>query len=102
MKLLTMRSQIRDVAKEWNSQYAIGATDEQKEIGKQLVALNKETASDKAVEKIIGNKSWVEKKLCDECGKSSWETVRLGEEPDYESRTATICKRCLQKALALF
>lgn len=36
--------------------------------------------------------------ICDECGKDSSALIRLGEQPDYESRTASICQKCLANA----
>lgn len=53
------------------------------------------------VDDIIGNGSWTRCE-CNECGTEVEGTVRLGEEPDWESATANICKDCLVKALALF
>lgn len=49
---------------------------------------------------ILGNKSWTNNK-CDECKQDAFAVVQLGEEPDYESHTASICIDCLNKAVAL-
>ena len=57
------------------------------------------TAAD--YERVIGNSSWCCETRCDECGTESWDVVRLGEEPDYESSTANVCLGCLRKAVAL-
>lgn len=38
---------------------------------------------------------------CNECGEESEELVQLGEEPEYESRTANVCAKCLMKAMIL-
>lgn len=46
------------------------------------------------VDRVIGNSSWTSIK-CDECGKYVEEVIQVGEEPDYESCTANICKPCL-------
>lgn len=39
--------------------------------------------------------------FCSECNTSSDYTVRVGEEPDYESLTAYLCERCLHSAVKL-
>lgn len=38
---------------------------------------------------------------CHECGQQVDECVELGEEPDYESCTASVCLPCLRQAVAL-
>lgn len=38
---------------------------------------------------------------CDECGAVVDVAVQVGEEPNYESRTATLCFACVEKAMAL-
>lgn len=35
---------------------------------------------------------------CDECGKPSPVLLQVGNEPDYDSRTAYLCLDCLKKA----
>jgi predicted Fe-S protein YdhL (DUF1289 family) len=71
------------------------------EIADRLDALDPETATVEDVALVMGNRSWACQQPCDECGEYSWSCVELGEEPDYESCTATICEGCLRKALAL-
>lgn len=44
--------------------------------------------------------NWVNTE-CNECGRENVDVVRLGEEPDYESNTASICLDCLNKAFQL-
>jgi hypothetical protein len=104
MKLVTIRSQIRDVAKRWHQQYGPGnpySKDLDKiSIGKALDRLDTESATADDVAAIIGNRSWAEEKECDECG-AKGDVVEVGEEPDYESRTAMLCYGCVCKALAL-
>lgn len=39
---------------------------------------------------------------CNGCGERVRAVVTVGEEPDYESSTTTLCKACLLAALALF
>lgn len=52
----------------------------------------------KDVDEAIGNTSWTNI-YCDECNESVLKVIQLGEEPDYESSTACICKPCLLKAM---
>lgn len=49
------------------------------------------------VTEAIGNESWVDLK-CDECGQLVNEVMQVGQEPDYESSTAMICRECLKQA----
>lgn len=102
MKIETMREQVRAVAQRWRNQYGNDPKwSDRQQIQKKLDALNVEKATRKDVEKIIGNGAWVCPPTCDECGKSTWKAVEVGAEPDYDSRTATICIHCLRKAVAL-
>lgn len=97
MKIITIRTQIREVAKRWKLQYGRTRTD----IANLLEALDVETATAEDVERIIGNGSWVHPIPCDECREKHEIVVQLGEEPDYESSTVNICQECLRKALML-
>lgn len=65
----------------------------------RLLALPK-GATEEQVVAIAGTNVWTEN-VCDECGQDVEVTVILGEEEDYESRTAWICPECLEKALEL-
>jgi hypothetical protein len=97
VKLVTIRSQILDVADRWRRQYP----NDKRDIAEKLVALDKATATPDDVTKIIGNKSWIGPEECDECGTSVEVYVEIGEEPDYESNTAHVCGPCLRKAVGL-
>lgn len=106
MNLLSEREQVRGVSARWQAQYRNYHSNPQDEaekraIGARLAALNVEKATAKDVLGIVGNASWVGPAACDECGHKSWSSVVLGEPPDYESHTATICLRCLRKAVKL-
>jgi len=51
------------------------------------------------VDKIIGNKSWTSVPICDECGADGQiAVIQVGQEPDYESNTAHLCRVCLTAA----
>jgi hypothetical protein len=97
--------QIRGVAARWRERYQgtlRQAPDGDKAaIARQLDALDPETATAADVTRIIGNGSWVSL-VCDECGEDVPAAVAVGQPPDYESATATVCEPCLRKALALF
>jgi len=107
MKLITQRDMILGVAKRWFAQYGhalhesgfrdthtFGNTLE------RLRLLDLETASAKDVADIIGNASWTDL-TCDECQSHVDLVVQVGQEPDYESATASLCKECLAKAFGL-
>ena len=106
VKLLSEREQVRTVAKRWRDRYPDpefrlrdGRT--AGEIADRLDALDPETATAEDVGVAMGRRSWVCQQTCYECWKDSWSCVEIGEEPNDESCTATICEGCLRKALAL-
>jgi hypothetical protein len=96
MEAVTTRSLIRQIAARWRSQYP----DMRRDQLAALEALDPGTATAEDAEAIIGNRSWT-RTVCDECKREVGRTVRLGEEPDYESATANVCRDCLVRALAL-
>jgi hypothetical protein len=96
MIVITTRDRIRSVADRWAQQYP----DDGDARRAKLATLDKDNATAKDVEKIIGNASWT-RLGCDECGKEVGTVVQLGEEPDYESSTADVCLECLHKAAGL-
>ena len=104
MELLSERNQVRTVANRWRRQYGAGTYGGDKRVrmvGNELAALNAETATAAEVAEIVGNGSWVCKNICHECGAETWDAVQVGQPPDYESCTATICADCLRAALRL-
>jgi hypothetical protein len=100
MELITERDLIRNVVKAWRKQYPKGCSVRNDKILYKLECLDRESATSKDVEKIIGNNSWTSIR-CNECYEYTDAAVQLGEEPDYESATAMVCKNCLLKAIAL-
>lgn len=105
MKLLTEREQVRRVAEEWrwcwpNAALRLPSGVVVGEISQRLAALDPETAPAADVE-VAGAKGYVEPHKCHECGRESWDCVRLGGLPDYLDCTATICEGCLLKAVVL-
>lgn len=101
MKSLNERNQVLDVVKNWTRQYGNSKDDKFTATGERLKELDLQTATADDVAAIIGNTSWVRPNSCDECDKETWDIVRLGEEPYYNSSTAHICLDCLQQAVKL-
>ena len=63
---------------------------------RQLLELGPNPDPDE-VDRVMGS-TWT-KHLCDECrNRSEGPWLELGQEPDYESRTAWICSDCLEQA----
>lgn len=101
MRLVTERDLIRGVAEAWKHQYPPHLTNEEKRtIGYRLSVLDGDTATADDIEAIIGNRSWTRLK-CDECGVEAKAVIEVGQELDYESRTAELCADCARKAAAL-
>lgn len=103
MKLITERSLIKDICDHWKEQYGRSIAkgkDDKYNIYCKLCALDTDIATKEDIADIIGNDSWV-KVHCDECNKNVATVVVLGEEYDYDSKTAYICPNCLKKALKL-
>lgn len=99
VKLITERDRLRSVAQRWRDLYQTGRYGVDKlTIARQLNALNGETVEAAVVEQIIGNDSWTAV-ACHECGQRVTTAMQMGEEPDYESHTATLCHACLVHAV---
>ncbi len=116
MKITTQRDLIRKVAKRWREQYEPFTNDppifswrtgtysppiSKRQIAEKLDAIDTETATAADVEAIIGNDSWTDLK-CDECGKYVDSVLTVGDEPDFESRTASLCRDCVKLAVSMF
>lgn len=116
MKLTTQRELIRTVAANWRRAYGPDFSDlhfsrhvdksrhplTKKQIMERLDALDGETATAEEVNAIIGNKLWT-RLVCDECGREDADAVLVvGEEPDYDSCTASLCRSCVQQAALAF
>lgn len=114
MKFKTQREKIRTVAGRWKSLHCrdgewskspvislapgrFPSHRDKKEIWLKLAELNPETTTAEQVNEIIGNDSWTNLR-CDECKKLTTVLLMVGEEPDYESRTARLCRNCIAKA----
>lgn len=104
MQLITRKGQAKITAARWKTNYLKNGEwrygPDKERIYHELVALGN-NPNPEDVNRVIGNSSWTDVK-CDECGKYVEEVVQLGEEPDYESCTANICKSCLTLAMEEF
>jgi len=86
----------------WASQYAGSTQPDKVAIAEKLKSLSRDELTAKNINAIIGNTSWTRFGNCDACGNDIADVqVTIGQEPDYESRTATVCISCLDKALAM-
>jgi hypothetical protein len=100
--LVTQRDLIRDIVKRWEEQYGKRPPEKDKaDILERLKALDRKTCNAEDVARAIGNTSWTELR-CDGCRKYVTEAVTVGEEPDYESSTADLCRDCVAEAAACF
>lgn len=103
MKLITRELLALEAAKRFNKVYGEGTRwendIERRKIIESLLALGEKATPD-AVNKIIGNDSWTWT-FCHECNTSDVPVVELGQEPDYESATASICLDCLKKSVLM-
>lgn len=102
--LITTRTEIRIVAERWKQQYAPGWMQligdvSSLDIYNRLAALDVESATAADVNAIVGG--WITIS-CDACDEVVEEAVQVGQEPDYESNTATLCRTCCAAAFALF
>lgn len=103
MNLITIRDKIATVAERWENAYNGGygwdCRNNGRAVYRQLRALPAEATADD-VAAIIGSSSWTELE-CGECGRKVDILLQLGEEPGYESATASVCLECLKKAVAM-
>jgi hypothetical protein len=101
--LNTERAKVRRVAEHWRAQYPVGKQDrysfDPDAVCAKLQALDVDTATAEDVEHIVGNKSWCGPCECNQCGKTTYHTITLGEPRNYESATATLCLWCLREAV---
>lgn len=98
MKLTTERVRIREEARRWNAQPPINQ--EYSEIAEKFKSLDLNTATAEEVGAILGY-DWRGPPRCDECRAIVTVAVQVGEEPDYDSATAMLCRSCVAKALSL-
>lgn len=105
MRVLDEREQVKEAITNWIANYGLegtyGADRRGRLVGRELLALDKDTATAADVAEIIGNSSWATPRQCGECRVLTWGIVEIGEKPDYDSGTAYLCFNCLQSAIDL-
>lgn len=109
-RLITRRAVIKSTPARWRKQYfhngswgtvcGRGLTESAEVIYKELMSLSLDTVKRSVVDKVIGNTSWTEI-TCAACRRDAEAAVEVGEAPDYESNTAVLCARCLDRAVTL-
>lgn len=112
MKVITIRSQIREVAEKWRAHKCITRgwvgnnapvwTGRDFAVYQRLAALDPETATAADVEAIIGNDTWACAYWCGECGKESDTVVRFGvgnKEGGVSEYDHNLCIDCIGKML---
>ena len=100
MKAISQRQLIQTVVKRWEAHCNSSPYDWKFEALAKLRKLDLDTCSAKDVNDIIGNSSWTRLK-CDDCQKETDFVLVLGEEPDFESNTARLCRYCVLAAFSL-
>jgi hypothetical protein len=102
MKLITQRDMIVESIAEFIERYSkgTGASPLMLDKVRLLKQLDPLTCSPSLVNAHIGNQSWTSL-YCDQCKNAVEAVIDLGEEPNYGSHTASVCKNCLEKALNL-
>lgn len=109
MRLVKRIDLAKTAAERWKAQYCpkgrwregvlvYGRTKE--EIYNGLVTLGP-NPDPNDVNATIGNSSWTSCR-CDECGGNFEEVLLIGDEPDYDSRTVTVCVNCVMHAETYF
>lgn len=104
MNLITRKGLATKVAKRWKNSYFKNGEwrygEDKENIYLRLEALGSNPTPED-VNQAIGNNSWTNVR-CDECDRQAAEVVQIGEDLDYESCTANVCKECLVTAIKEF
>lgn len=97
MRIISRTGNAAKAAAHWRATYASGVHGQDKlAILDMLDALGSNPDPD-TVDEVIGNTSWT-CCYCDECRAACEQVIEVGQEPDYESATAKLCKACVIKA----
>lgn len=101
INIITREQKIENVPKSWAEQYVgyVGC-DKSKKREKLFELEAAGQLSQESINETIGNTSWTELR-CDNCKKDKDALVRIGDEPDYDSRWQDLCLDCLGKAQKL-
>lgn len=99
--LITTRDMIRTSAERWMAAFNQDQPRSMHHLkGARLAALDFETATRDDVKAIVGNDS-LTRLLCCQCGQETDAVVVVGQELDWESRTAELCLSCLHSTVNL-
>lgn len=102
IKLISRQGHVLTVPDRWARQYYTSKNPDHIQIMKDLRALKDSgNITIDAVTSIIGNDSWCAFE-CSECGEDFDYLVRIGQEPDNDSRWVDLCKDCAAQALGMF
>lgn len=105
MIVLSERNQVKQAIQRWIATYGLDRTysadHRGRRVGAELAALDPETATAAQVAEIIGTRSWVYERVCDECGVTTWYLVSLDLLTVHESDPVYLCRNCLNVALQL-
>ena len=98
MKMLTKRELINNVVVAFENQFGADPKNPRwKRTGDRLRKLKLAKASEKEVEKILGNRSWTEMR-CAECGQDCKEAIQLGKESNRDQGPIYLCTKCVEIA----
>jgi len=112
MKVTTQRELIRALPRRWRNTYkpfsgvpAImypgnkkgSPIPNKRDVADKLDLIDVETATPEEIGDIIGNTSWT-RLTCDQCREECERVISVGEEPNYDSNTASLCPSCLSQA----
>ena len=103
--VITERDMIRGVPARFNEQYRAYLDGEETRplgwdpcyIAAKLEKLDLETATVEDIDVIIGTGGWAAQR-CNGCEQLAASAVIVGDVPDFESATATLCGPCLKEA----
>lgn len=102
MKKWDERARVRDAIRCWLANYgpdgSYGSDKRGRAVGRELLALDPETATAAQVTEIIGNDSWAGPLACSQCGARTYDIVQVGQPEDYDSG---LCRECLSSALKM-
>lgn len=105
MKIITKRESIIEYVDRFIALCLQLKSESSKPTLKALLALDKQTCTsdelDAALQLNLEKRWFWLPDYCDECGLTLNVAMQLGEAPDYESATATICLPCLLTATKL-
>ena len=99
--VITRQTLANSAANRWREQYARFQIPDAKSIGNELAALGP-TPNPDDVDRVVGNKAWTIVPPCNGCGaENPHAVVHVGDEPNYESHTATLCTDCISELAEL-